>query len=117
MWLSNARKALNKTFSILVIFCLASFGCSKEEKEINGITFNIKRVYDDMHIHKHIKFKDKGKVFHYTERVQGLKFDDFQSLLSPFFIIENVYGSLDLQPFVLEKSDRLIIIATRKNGL
>ena len=35
MWLSNARKALNKTFSILVIFCLASFGCSKEEKEIN----------------------------------------------------------------------------------
>ena len=35
MWLSNARKTLNKTFSILVIFCLASFGCSKEEKEIN----------------------------------------------------------------------------------
>ena len=35
MWLSNARKALNKTFSIFVIFCLASFGCSKEEKEIN----------------------------------------------------------------------------------
>lgn len=89
----------------------------EEEKEINGIIFNIKRVYDDMHIHKHIKFKDKGKVFNYTERVQGLKFDDFQSLLSPFFIIENVYGSLDLQPFVLEKSDRLIIIATRKNGL
>ena len=35
MWVSNARKALNKTFSIFVIFCLASFGCSKEEKEIN----------------------------------------------------------------------------------
>ena len=89
----------------------------EEQKEVNGITFNIARTYDNRHIHKHINFKDKGTVFHFTERVQGLKFEDFKTLLSPFFHIENVYGSLDLQPFVLEKSDRLIIIASRKNGL
>lgn len=90
---------------------------SEEEKEIDGIKFYITRTYDNTHIEKHIKFNHKDEQFHFIERVQGLKLDDFKTLLSPFFTIDHVFGSLDLQPFVLEKSDRLIIIATRKNEL
>lgn len=90
---------------------------NEEEKEIEGIKFHIKRTYDNTHIEKHIKFNHKSEQYHFTERVQGLKLDDFKTLLAPFFTIDHVFGSLDLQPFVLEKSDRLIIIATRKNEL
>ena len=90
---------------------------NEEEKEIDGIRFNITRTYDNTHIEKHVKFNHNGEHYHFTERVQALKLDDFKTLLSPFFTIDHVFGSLDLQPFVLEKSDRLIIIATRKNEL
>lgn len=87
---------------------------NEEKKEIDGIQFHITRTYDNTHIEKQIKFKHKGEQYHFTERVQGLKLDDFKTLLAPFFTIDYVFGSLDLQPFVLQKSDRLIIIATRK---
>ena len=90
---------------------------NEEEKEIEGIKFHITRTYDDTHIEKHVKFNHKDEHYHFTERVQRLKLDDFKTLLAPFFTIDHVFGSLDLQPFVLEKSDRLIIIATRKNEL
>ena len=90
---------------------------NEEKKEIDGIQFHITRTYDNTHIEKHIKFNHKGEHYHFTERVQGLQLDDFKTLLAPFFTIDHVFGSLDLRPFVLEKSDRLIIIATRKNEL
>jgi len=86
----------------------------KEEKIIDEVDFKISRNYDDSHIFKHIKFSDKGNDFQFTERVQKLRLEDFQSLLEPYFIIEDIFGSLDLKPFILEKSDRLIIIASRK---
>ena len=86
----------------------------EEEKKIDGVHFTISRNYDDSHIFKHIRFSDKGNNFHFTERVQILSLEDFQSLLEPYFLIDNVFGSLDLKPFVREKSERLIIIASRK---
>ena len=72
MWLSNARKALNKTFSILVIFCLACFGCSKEEKEINvyaasSLTEAISAViknYEEIH-----EVKDRNDTI-YNDMIQ-----------------------------------------------
>ena len=87
---------------------------NEEEKIIDGVNFMISRNHDDSHIFKHIKFSDQGNDFHFTERVQILSLEDFQSLLEPYFIIDNVFGSLDLKPFVREKSERLIIIASRK---
>ena len=87
---------------------------SEEDKIIDGVNFRISRNHDDSHIFKHIKFSDQGNDFHFTERVQILSLEDFQSLLEPYFSIDNVFGSLDLKPFVREKSERLIIIASRK---
>ena len=87
---------------------------NEEEKIIDGVNFMISRNHDDSHIFKHIKFSDQGNDFHFTERVQILSLEDFQSLLEPYFIIDNVFGSLDLKPFVRNKSERLIIIASRK---
>ena len=72
---------------------------NEEEKEIDGIRFHITRTYDNTHIEKHIKFNHKGEQYHFTERVQGLKLDDFKTLLAPFFTIDQVFGSLDFTTF------------------
>jgi 2-polyprenyl-3-methyl-5-hydroxy-6-metoxy-1,4-benzoquinol methylase len=87
---------------------------SDEVKIEDGIEFNITRNYDGNHIYKHIKFSDNSKDFHFTERVQALKLNDFQNLLnSNNFQIIHTFGDFNLNPFDAEKSDRLILIATK----
>jgi len=85
-----------------------------ETKTLDGIQFKINRKYDGTHVIKRIQFEDGEKSYDYTERVQALKLDDLKTLLTPNFVIEAVFGSFNLKQFVPEKSDRLIIIATRK---
>lgn len=88
---------------------------NEEEKEIDGINFTIERIYDGQHIFKHIKFNDDGNDFHFTERVQALKKDDFYDLLTENkFDIIRTFGDFSLNDFDEKTSDRLIIIA-RKN--
>lgn len=88
----------------------------KEQKEIDGIVFNITRSFDGNHIFKTITFKDEnGKNHSYTERVQALTEATFRRLLtSGNFSIENTYGNYQLEPFEEKISDRLIIVAKRQ---
>jgi 2-polyprenyl-3-methyl-5-hydroxy-6-metoxy-1,4-benzoquinol methylase len=86
----------------------------KEQKTIEGVFFDISRRFDGKHVYKDIRIKDKSHQLHYTERVQALELADFRELLGPYFEIDCVFGSFDLKPFVVEESDRLIIIANRK---
>lgn len=97
----NAKKAISNLVS-------------SEEKEIDGINFEIARSYDGNHIHKNIQFVDEGKEFHFSERVQALVKKDFEYLLEKSgFCIENVFGDFDLSPFNESTSNRLIIIAKK----
>ncbi len=83
--------------------------------EKGGITFNISKRYDGHHIFKEIKFEDKGENFHYMERVQALKEVDFRKLLTDNgFDILRTFGDFDLNPFDIENSDRLILIAKKR---
>jgi SAM-dependent methyltransferase len=85
-----------------------------ETKVIDGITFNIERVYDGSHIHKHIRFEAEGQDLYFTERVQALMQEDFQSLLNAGgFEIIRTFGDFDLNAYHAETSDRLILIAKR----
>ena len=86
----------------------------REQKTIQGVSFDISRRYDGSHIYKEIRIEDKSNHFNYTERVQALELADFHILLEPYFEIDHVFGSLDLKPFEVDESDRLIIIAKRK---
>lgn len=85
-----------------------------EQKTLDGITFNIERMYDGTHIYKHISFEDKGQNFRFTERVQALKQSDFEQLLHERFRIIHTFGTFQLDPFDAETSDRLILIAEKK---
>lgn len=87
---------------------------AKEEKTVENLTFYITRRCDGKHIFKRIQFEDQGEKYDFIERVQALKFNDFQILLATQFRILHTFGSFDLKPFDASKSDRLIIIAQRK---
>ncbi len=87
-----------------------------ESKTVDGITFNIQRRFDGTHIFKDIHFEADGKNHSFTERVQGLKKNDFASLLNNanFEILHN-FGNFNLDEFEENTSDRLIIIAQLKS--
>jgi 2-polyprenyl-3-methyl-5-hydroxy-6-metoxy-1,4-benzoquinol methylase len=86
----------------------------KESKTIDGITFELERFYDGSHVFKEIRFEDKGKKFHFTERVQALKKEDFeQLLLANKFEILHTFGDFSLSNFNTAQSDRLIILAKK----
>lgn len=86
-----------------------------EQKDIKDLTFNITRKTDSNHVYKYIQVIDGDKVFNFMERVQLLQLDDFRALLRGVnFEITDTFGNFQLDPFVEELSDRLILIARKK---
>lgn len=83
-------------------------------KIVDGIAFSLSKRFDGKYIYKDIKFKDEGKPFHFTERVQALTIDVFESLLSQTgFKILRTFGDFNLNSFNKMNSERLIIIAQK----
>ncbi|KMQ70558.1 class I SAM-dependent methyltransferase [Chryseobacterium koreense] len=74
-----------------------------------GINFHIKKKIQDKHIIKDIYFKDKGKDFHFFEKVKLHTLDDIEK-----YAVENgferikIYGDYQLGEFQLETSPRCI---------
>jgi len=87
----------------------------KETKTVADITFNISRRFDGTHIFKNIQFEADDKCHNYTERVQAIKLEHFEKLLSDNqFEILTKFGDFKLGPFDAKTSDRLIIVAKKK---
>ncbi len=83
----------------------------QEVKEIDGITFNIKRFYQDGHIYKEIKFRDNNEDFLYTERVKNITLQDFEDYFAKAGVdLLDVFGNYQLQKFNKNTSPRLILI-------
>ncbi len=85
-----------------------------EKKRVNDIEFNISREYTGTHIIKTIAFNDKTESYCFQEKVQAIEKEQFIKLLSPYFEIDFIFGSFDLDDYSKYDSERLIIIATRK---
>ena len=87
---------------------------NEETKFIDQINFRLKRAYENGNIVKTIDFTDKEKDFHFTEKVQALFPEDFQSLISQTNLkIDSIFGDYNLNPFDREVSDRLIIVGRK----
>ncbi len=83
----------------------------KEEKEVEGIRFNLQRKVENDFIVKDIRFTDQGKDFHYQERVRAFKLDYFEQLgKKSGFSLKNVFGDYQLNEFDEKRSTRLILI-------
>lgn len=86
----------------------------KEIKKVDEITFNITREVIDGFIIKTIRFEDEGQSFEFKEKVQAIKFSDFENYLAKTnFKIINVCGNYNLDNFDVDNSDRLIIFAKK----
>lgn len=87
----------------------------EEVKELDGISFFIRRYVESNFIVKTIKFEADGKKHEFQERVKILELNDFENLFSQTNLkIEKVFGAYDLTDFDSTNSERQIILA-RKN--
>lgn len=85
-----------------------------EQKNINGISFQITKRIENNFVVKHIHFTDKGIEYNYEEKVKLLRLADFEKYLSAAHLkIVNLFGNYQLQPFDPGASERLIIIAQK----
>lgn len=86
----------------------------KENKEIDGILFNITRKNINGIIEKNIEVIDKDKTFNFVEKVQAITIDNFKELLSKTdLIVDGFYGDYKLNEFDADTSNRLIIIGSK----
>lgn len=127
--LSENLKVLNSVSGALIpngILVIDFMNASKvisnlaqdEEKTVDGLTFRIKRRVENDIIVKSISFNVDGEPHQYEERVQALKLEQFKSMLSKVgLIIDNIFGDYDLNPFDINSSDRLIIVAKKNDKL
>ena len=83
----------------------------EETKSVDGIEFHIKRYVKDNHIYKEIDFEDKGEKFHFTEKVQALTLENFESMMEEAGIyLLDIFGDYKLRKFFKNDSERLIMI-------
>ena len=84
---------------------------AEETKEIDGITFNIKRFVENKKIIKEIRFEDKGQSFYFTEKVSAFTLSDFESMMEEagIYLLET-FGDYKLRKFYKTQSERLIMI-------
>jgi SAM-dependent methyltransferase len=86
----------------------------KEVKTAEGIEFHIQRYADETHIIKEIAFEADNRNWKFEERVKKYTKADFQQLFQEVGLQPLAYfGSLDLEPFDTDKSDRLIMIVAK----
>lgn len=84
---------------------------AEETKEIEGITFHIKRSVEDKKIIKEIRFEDKGESFFFTEKVSAFTLADFEAMMEEagIYLLE-IFGDYKLRKFYKSQSERLILL-------
>lgn len=85
-----------------------------ETKTIEGIEFKISKTFENNFIVKQIEFTDKGKSYHFQERVKALTLSNFEKYFEANKLkIVHLRGNYKLEEFDEKSSDRLIIIAKK----
>ncbi len=112
----NAIKAeLKPTASCVIDFLNVELAIKNlvpsEKKKAGDIIFNIEKYVEDGYIVKNIRFSDKGKDYHYVEKVKALTLEDFKIFFGETNVtLKNVFGDYQLNPFDKNSSERLILI-------
>lgn len=115
---SAVHKGLKKGGKLLVDFMnvekvMANL-VEREEVEIDGISFYIRREIEDDKIMKHIRVTDGNKIAMYSEAVQILKPHHFYSFLhEEGFKLLDEFGNYALEDFNPSDSDRYIFLAQK----
>ena len=87
----------------------------KEKKEINGITFNIKRSRKKDYIIKKIEIIEKDQRLIFEEKVKTITLADFHIFINKAGLeIINVFGNYQLEEFSAPSSNRLILVCKKQ---
>lgn len=87
---------------------------STESKTIDNITFKISKKVINGFITKQINFNANGNDYSFQEKVKVISHNTFKSYFDKAKLkIESTFGDYNLNPFDLENSDRLILIAKK----
>ena len=90
-------------------FC--DFPKTEYEEKRDDIIFKIRKQRTNDAIVKRIEFSAQGKHYYFEEHVTLLRYSDFETFAGEAgFHLEQCYGNYQLQPFVPEQSERLILI-------
>ena len=84
---------------------------AEETKEIDGITFNIKRFVENKKIIKEIRFSDNSETYFFTEKVSAFTLADFEEMMEEagIYLLE-IFGDYKLRKYYKSESERLIMI-------
>lgn len=87
----------------------------REDLDIDGVSFYIRREVEDGKIYKHIRVNDEEKTAFYSESVQILKPHHFYTFLheAGFKLLEE-FGSYQLTAYDAQQSDRYILLAEKR---
>ncbi|WHF52344.1 class I SAM-dependent methyltransferase [Chryseobacterium gotjawalense] len=81
-----------------------------------GIDFTIKKKIEDQHVIKDIFFKDKGKNYHFFEKVKLHTLEEINGYALEFgFERVQIFGDYHLTEFNLESSPRCINVFKKKS--
>lgn len=90
----------------------------QEEKNVDGITFSIKRCVLEGYVIKTVEFSSDGRDYHFQEKVRMFSLEDLEQLCEKAGLtVRERFGSYDHAPFDREESQRLILIAEKKSDL
>jgi len=85
-----------------------------EQKEIDGIIYNIARWTNDTHFFKKIRIENMGDPVEHIERVKKFSVADFKNLFDCNGLhLEKVYGDYYLNDYDAQTSPKLILIAKK----
>jgi len=117
--IENMANALKAEGTLVIDYMNADYSQSNlspfEEKEIDGVIYEIERWSDDRQFLKRIKIRDpKTEIAEHIERVAKFKLEHFEKMLKLAGMkIQSVYGDYQLNEFDLSNSPRLIMIAKK----
>lgn len=91
---------------------------AEEEKEVEGLQFNISRHYSkEGFIIKDIRFTDEGDSYHFQEKVRAITYDQFLAYFKMAGLeLLQTFGSYAMKPYTKEESERMIFVLENKPG-
>jgi SAM-dependent methyltransferase len=87
----------------------------EEEKTIKGINFRIRKYLStDQYIIKEIQFEDKGMKYDFKEKVKAIRRVKFLNYFEKAGLkLLDIFGDYDLNPYIAEKSERMIFLLNK----
>lgn len=117
--ISNIAEALNPKGNFVLDYMNVRYmldNLKPEDRfEINGVLFHVRRYLEDQFVKKDIFVKDGNLEKHFQEKVKAYHLNNLTRMLNKAGLkVKQVFGDYQLNPFVEEASDRVILVSEKE---